>query len=879
MEYLSSGALNREHFALVNKVEEAASPQQADAYLVEEVDVVRRRLARRTSLSPAKCSDALILLLYCVTASTIAPTHSDVQFALTHAVNLAEAGATLRQRRTGYLFCESVMPKGHELLLMLVNTIRKDLESNDERRICIGLEALVSLPRDDDVVPAVQDDLIHLVSHNSPGVRQRALHATRALQLPYTTALAHVLTVRLNEGNPAVVRAALSLANDLVLRKEAPAEETARSACDILRMRLPKEVGSVVAIAALQLLRIAIPDTHGEGLVDDILQTVLEALQLSASATKESVHPTTLECFRTLGVLPVPTLARGLHASGHPLRRIRHLLMAQDPNTHYQFLACLRELHPDLWAGTGETNIQPILDELDVQAIMRFLDADDPAIRSMTHHVLNAVDSQIMHAYVENIERHLTLRDERTALRVLEAARVLDTDGESYARRVGSILARIEPSSKGKGRASATASPTPSASSRGGSSKRRPPIVMESIVEAILLHLRDAGSTFGATFTTTLLDGALLSGSPCGPTLTLVIAAVACEYGRTTALTPREIACAMASRLALNSPAIQEALLLSTLRVVADCDVTPDDVTREVRELASVAGRHIRHRCGQFLSLAADLPALRSKVDNAKSSSLPDFLMAIESAPSALSPPQSPPPRAVKTFTPPPQPAIELPKATSKLRYAAYDPPPPVQPMRRQSTSSSLSSTSSSDAPVPVPRLDVDDLLSRTLTAGDLTLVAQDVDLRRSSVSPPEQDNLASRMNLIALDSPFYTEPVVADKVEAPASPRPSQTASQPDTMSEADFEKAWGAIIGAKTSARGWCESGPTEVYERIRASPHPFHLAPSENGRFRIAFMDNGACIAALRLRPGDDGVCLWTLRSTNAELKDALEAILDM
>ena len=37
MDYLASGALNREHFALVNKVEEAASPQQVDAYLLEEI--------------------------------------------------------------------------------------------------------------------------------------------------------------------------------------------------------------------------------------------------------------------------------------------------------------------------------------------------------------------------------------------------------------------------------------------------------------------------------------------------------------------------------------------------------------------------------------------------------------------------------------------------------------------------------------------------------------------------------------------------------------------------------------------------------------------------------------------------------------------------
>jgi AP-4 complex subunit epsilon-1 len=62
-------------------------------------------------------------------------------FALPHAVGLAEAGHRLEQKRigtyasssrsthnndsSGYLFCAEVMPPTHELQLMLVNTLRK----------------------------------------------------------------------------------------------------------------------------------------------------------------------------------------------------------------------------------------------------------------------------------------------------------------------------------------------------------------------------------------------------------------------------------------------------------------------------------------------------------------------------------------------------------------------------------------------------------------------------------------------------------------------------------------------------------------------------------------------------------------------------------
>ena len=65
-----------------------------------------------------------------------------LEFALTHAVNLAEAGSSIDERKTGvpywrllrpsllqlslgYLFCSEIMPPRHDLKLMLVNTLRK----------------------------------------------------------------------------------------------------------------------------------------------------------------------------------------------------------------------------------------------------------------------------------------------------------------------------------------------------------------------------------------------------------------------------------------------------------------------------------------------------------------------------------------------------------------------------------------------------------------------------------------------------------------------------------------------------------------------------------------------------------------------------------
>jgi hypothetical protein len=44
--FISSGAQSRAHYALVRKVESAASPQQADQYLLAEVKSIQNRISQ-----------------------------------------------------------------------------------------------------------------------------------------------------------------------------------------------------------------------------------------------------------------------------------------------------------------------------------------------------------------------------------------------------------------------------------------------------------------------------------------------------------------------------------------------------------------------------------------------------------------------------------------------------------------------------------------------------------------------------------------------------------------------------------------------------------------------------------------------------------------
>ena len=114
----SSGALSRAHYTIVRKVETAPSVQSADQHLFLEVKSIQEQLAH-PRLQPVshigalsfpllkfdlqdKCKEYLIMLLYCSTSVTPGFLANDAfNFAFPYAINLAEAGTTIENKRIG----------------------------------------------------------------------------------------------------------------------------------------------------------------------------------------------------------------------------------------------------------------------------------------------------------------------------------------------------------------------------------------------------------------------------------------------------------------------------------------------------------------------------------------------------------------------------------------------------------------------------------------------------------------------------------------------------------------------------------------------------------------------------------------------------------
>ena len=89
-----------------------------------------------------------------------------------------------------------------------------------------------------------------------------------------------------------------------------------------------------------------------------------------------------------------PEALRETRLSSIAVTSIRHFLSSRDPNDLYLFVSCLSCLDPGIWAGTHPSTVA-ILDEWEVQGVMRLLDSPDGLIRKTVVHPWNVFITEL----------------------------------------------------------------------------------------------------------------------------------------------------------------------------------------------------------------------------------------------------------------------------------------------------------------------------------------------------------------------------------------------------------------------------------------------------------------------------------------------------
>ena len=153
----------------LHQVSSCLDRDQERRLVTRQVDLVTERLKQK-SVSPGVASDCMVRLLYIYLLGY------DVSPALSHSVKLAGASNILA-RKMGYLASSLMIPSSDRLLLLLTNSIIRDISSTNIVDIQLGLVAAANIinPAMIELVPLLVSRACGLVRHSSHLVRSKSL--------------------------------------------------------------------------------------------------------------------------------------------------------------------------------------------------------------------------------------------------------------------------------------------------------------------------------------------------------------------------------------------------------------------------------------------------------------------------------------------------------------------------------------------------------------------------------------------------------------------------------------------------------------------------------------------------------------------------------
>lgn len=235
---------SREFFDLVKAIGECRSKQEEDKIIESEMTTLKSRFSDPTNLqNPRKLREFLVRAIYVEMLG-----HDASTFAYIHGVNLSH-NKNLTAKRVGYLVsCLFLDPKHSELMLLLINTIQKDLRSSNLLEVSFAL-VVVSRLANVEMAPVLVPLVTPLLAHQSEMIRRRAVIGFhRLVQIgsdisPQT--IHQVMRKSLCDSDPGVMSVGLNLLFDLSAVDADACEDLVPSIVGILKQvidhRLPRD--------------------------------------------------------------------------------------------------------------------------------------------------------------------------------------------------------------------------------------------------------------------------------------------------------------------------------------------------------------------------------------------------------------------------------------------------------------------------------------------------------------------------------------------------------------------------------------------------------------------------------------------------------------
>ena len=181
---MGSQGSSKEFLDLVKAIGEAKSKAEEERIVTEEIEVLKKKIAE-PDVPRRRMKEYIIRLVY------VEMLGHDASFGYIQAVKMTHDD-NLLLKKTGYLAVTLFLNEDHDLIILIVNTIQKDLRSDNFLVCCAALTAVCRLINEE-TIPAVLPQVVDLLGHQKELVRKKAVMALHRFHQRSPSVVAHLV--------------------------------------------------------------------------------------------------------------------------------------------------------------------------------------------------------------------------------------------------------------------------------------------------------------------------------------------------------------------------------------------------------------------------------------------------------------------------------------------------------------------------------------------------------------------------------------------------------------------------------------------------------------------------------------------------------------
>ncbi|XP_037109389.1 AP-4 complex subunit epsilon-1 [Syngnathus acus] len=287
--------------SLIRGITELTSKHEEEKLIQQELTAIKAQ-ASSPNTSMRQMKELMVRAIYCEMLGY------EASFCYIHAIKLAQQGTAL-EKRVGYLSVALFLNESHELLLLLVNTVLKDLQSTNLIEVCMAL-TIVSQLFPKDMIPAILPLVEEKLTHPKEIIRRKAVLALYKFYLIAPNQVQHIhnkFRRALCDKDPGVMTASLHIYLQMIKEHPEGYKDLTGSFVTILKQvvggKLPMDYNyhSVPAPwLQIQLLRILSLLGKGDSSTSEIIYEVLDESLRRAEMNHNITYAILYECVKCI---------------------------------------------------------------------------------------------------------------------------------------------------------------------------------------------------------------------------------------------------------------------------------------------------------------------------------------------------------------------------------------------------------------------------------------------------------------------------------------------------------------------------------------------------------------------------------------------------